>query len=191
MVFLANRQFYPLAAVIIFWSLCRHGDDSFVYVSPSCLCALFGYLSSKHKNGGSRCFVLCRVYTTPLPPCLSWQQCKVNRMNKTYLNQSPPPWQMSSCQYSLMGKHKAGSQGSVWHTAPTQGTHCVVLICRTFWSIWFARCEWQLSKHLLGATELHVSYTDRKHFHMMQVKQNGLHSLYVFYSACRPWNTTI
>lgn len=38
--------------------------------------------------------------------CLAWQQCEVNRMNKTYLNQNPPPWEMSSCQYSLMGKHK-------------------------------------------------------------------------------------
>lgn len=32
-------------------------------------------------------------------------------MNKTYLNQNPPPWEMSNCQYSLMGKHMVGPWG--------------------------------------------------------------------------------
>lgn len=56
--------------------------------------------------------------TRALVLCLAWQQRKVNGMNKTYLNQSPLPWEMSNCQYSLMGKHRAGPRGrTVYRTA--------------------------------------------------------------------------
>lgn len=80
-----------------------------------------GYLTSKHKN--NRYLLLS---FSPLPTtlwacalCLAWQQHEVNRMNKTYLNQNPLPWEMSNCQYSLMGKHWASPKGqTVYHIAP-------------------------------------------------------------------------
>lgn len=120
-VFSVNRQFHPLSACSIS-NLCLHGDEYIVYVSPSCLRAVSDYLSSKHNN---RYLLL----SLSLPPttlqafalCWAWQQCEVNRMNKTYLNQSPLPWEMSSCQYSLMGKHRAGPKGqTVYCVAPTK-----------------------------------------------------------------------
>lgn len=116
-----NRQFHPLTAGNISQSHCLHCDEYFVYVSPSCLIAVSGYLSSKHNN---RYLLLSLSPPTTLQAfalCLAWQQCEVNRMNKTYLNQSPLPWEMSSCQYSLMGKHKACPKGwTVYHVAPTK-----------------------------------------------------------------------
>lgn len=98
----------------------------FTCILVSCLYQLalsrmyLAILSSKLNN---RCLLLLLL----LPPttlqafalCLGWQQCKVNRMNKTYQNQSPLPWEMSSCQYSLMGKHRAFPKG--------QTVYCVAL----------------------------------------------------------------
>jgi len=93
-----------------------------VYVPPICLRAVSDYLSHKHNN---RCLLLF----LSLPPttleafalCLAWQQCKVDRMNKTYLNQSPLLWEMSTCQYNLMGKHRAGPKSqTVYGEAPTK-----------------------------------------------------------------------
>lgn len=104
-------------------NLCLHGDEYIVYVSPSCLRAVSGYLSSKHNNNRYLLLSLSLPPTTlqAFALCLAWQQCEVNRMNKTYLNQSPLPWEMSSCQYSLMGKHRAGPKGqTVYCAAPTK-----------------------------------------------------------------------
>lgn len=121
-VFPVNRQFGPLSACNISQSLCLHCDEYIVYVSPSCLIAVSGYLSSKHNNR----YLLLSLSLLPtalraFALCLAWQQCEVNRMNKTYLNQSPLPWEMSSCPYSLMGKHRAGPKGrTVYRIALTK-----------------------------------------------------------------------
>lgn len=98
----------------------------FLFISPGFVKDVFGYLNSKLNN---RCLLLL----LSLPPttlqafalCLVWQQCKVNRMNKTYQNQSPLPWEMSSCQYSLMGKHRAFPKG--------QTVYCLALT-KKIWS---------------------------------------------------------
>lgn len=45
-----NRQFHPLSTGNISQSHRLHGDEYIVYVSPSCLRAVSGYLSSKHNN---------------------------------------------------------------------------------------------------------------------------------------------
>lgn len=105
--------------------LCLHGDE--YIVPPSCLRAASGYLNSKCIP--NRCLLLF----LSLPPttlqafalCLALQQFVVNRMNKTYLNQSPLPWEMSSCQYSLMGKHRASPKvQAVYCIAPTKIQLC-------------------------------------------------------------------
>lgn len=121
-VFPVNRQFYPHSVGNISQSHCLHGDEYIMYVSPSCLVAVSVYLSSKHNNNNNNRYLLLSLSPPPttlwaFALCLPWQQCEVNRMNKTY--QNPPPWEMSSCQYSLMGKHRAGLKGqTVYRIAP-------------------------------------------------------------------------
>lgn len=120
-----NRQFHPLSVCNISQSLSAWWWVYCVCVTQMSLSLrLPGYLSSKHNN---RYLLL----SFSLPPtthqapalCLLWQQCEVNRMNKTYLNQSPLPWEMSSCQYSLMGKHRADPKGqTVYCAAPKNET---------------------------------------------------------------------
>lgn len=113
-LYLLFRQNLPISVCMLM---------SIVYMSPGCLRDVPGYLSSKHNN--NRCLQL----SLSLPPttlqafalCLGWQQCKVNRMNKTYLNQNPLPWEMSSCQYSLMGNHRTFPRGrTVYCVASTK-----------------------------------------------------------------------
>lgn len=131
-VFPVNRQFHPLRAGNISQSHCLHGDEYIVYVSASCLRAVSGYLSSKHSDNRYLLLSLSPPPTTlrALALCLAWQQYGVNGMNKTYLNQSPLPWEMSSCQYSLMGKHRAGPKGwTVYRTAPTKCNRANLFLC--------------------------------------------------------------
>lgn len=89
-------------------------------VSELCL-AIWAVNTTTTTTTGIFCcsFLLPSTSLQALALCLSWQQCEVNRMNKTYLNQSPLPWEMSTCQCSLMGKHRASPKGqTVYWSAP-------------------------------------------------------------------------
>ena len=145
--FPVNWQIHPPSVGNISQSLCLHGDVYIVCVSPTCLRAMSGYLSSKHKNNRYLLLSLSPPPTTlgALALYLAWQQCEVNRMNKTYLNQSLLPWEMSSCQYSLIGKHRVGPKGRIiYHTAPTNQADCLYfgqLCISQIHKLWFAFFE--------------------------------------------------
>ncbi len=86
----------------------------------------------------------CRTHFGAFALCVAWQQCEVNRMNKTYLKKNPLPGEMSSCQYSLMGKHRASPKGrTVYLTAP---------ICIQIYSFFaFHKHKLELLQHLICA----------------------------------------
>lgn len=109
-----NRQFYPLSADSISQSRRLNGDEYIVRVSSSCLAAAPGYLSSKHKNNRypAPALSLSLPPTNALAVCLAWQQRKVNRMNKTYLNQNPSTSGNVKLSVWLNGETWGQSQGS-------------------------------------------------------------------------------
>lgn len=97
--------------------------------------------------------------------CLAWQQREVNRMNKTYLNQSPLPWEMSSCQYSLMGKHRAGSQWLDGLSHGTYRTRQVAFSCISqIHKLWFASASSGLSSRFQTWTPDKCGETACGHF---------------------------
>lgn len=107
-VFPVNRQLHPLSAGNISQSLSAWRWVYCVCVTQlSHSCCLAMWAVNTTTTG-----ISCSPAHRRLPHfglfalCRAWQQCGVNKMNKTYLNQRPLPWEMSSCRYSLMGKHR-------------------------------------------------------------------------------------
>lgn len=156
-----NGPVHPLTSYISQF-LWLHGDEYIVPVSPSCLGAEPGYVSRKPNNNRYLLLCLSRPPTTlgAFALCLAWQQCEVNRMNKTYLNQSPLPWEMSSCQYSLMGKHRAGPKGrTVYRAALTKMQPCNwFLIYHKSTSSGLLYLKWCLLTHSATTVSKHMVF---------------------------------